>query len=237
MSKGKPMNRTGRHSARILTQTSALAFAAVLALSACGSNDTAADEAPEEAAPSQSQGEALEAEEPAEETTDETAAETTETDEAEGMSDKAEGTEVEIGTEFTDEETGDVITIVSAVRNNPTEYYEAADNPDGEMVYIEVKVEPGDSYGGTISASDFYLDSAGEEANYASSAKDELKDAGFEYFDLAPRRDGEHTGYVPIYVSETADVLKGTYLRPEAKVLGEDKKVPEFSSEFEVPAT
>ena len=105
------------------------------------------------------------------------------------------------------------------------------------MVYIEVKVEPGDSYGGTISASDFYLDSAGEEANYASSAKDELKDAGFEYLDLAPRRDGEHTGYVPIYVSETADVLKGTYLRPEAKVLGEDKKVPEFSSEFEVPAT
>ncbi len=231
------MNRTGRHSARILTQTSALAFAAVLALSACGSNDTAADEAPEDATSSQTQGEALEAEEPAEETTDETAAETTETDEAEGTSSKAEGAEVKIGTEFTDEETGDVITIVSAVRNNPTEYYEAADNPDGEMVYIEVKVEPGDSYGGTISSSDFYLDSGGEEANYASSAKAELKDAGFEYFDLAPRRDGEHTGYVPIYVSETADVLKGTYLRPEAKVLGEDKKVPEFSSEFEVPAS
>ena len=70
---------------------------------------------PKTRAPSQSQGEAPRSEEPAEETTDETAAETTETDEAEGMSDKAEGTEVEIGTEFTDEETGDVITIVSAV--------------------------------------------------------------------------------------------------------------------------
>ena len=32
---------------------------------------------------------------------------------------------VEVGTEFTDEETGDVVTIVSAVRHNPTEYYMA----------------------------------------------------------------------------------------------------------------
>ena len=227
------MNRTGRHSARILTQTSALAFAAVLALSACGTDDSAAETAPEDAAPTQAQGEALEAEETAEETADKT----TETDDAEGASDKAEGTEVKVGAEFTDKETGDVITVVSAVRNNPTEYYEAADNPGGEMVYIEVKVEPGDSYGGTISSSDFYLDSAGEEANYASSARAEIEDAGYEYFDLAPRRDGEHTGYIPIYVSETADELKGTYRRPEAKVLGEDRKVPEFTSEFEIPAS
>ena len=227
------MNRTGRHSARILTQTSALAFAAVLALSACGTDDSAAETAPEGAEPTQAQGEALEAEETAEETADKT----TETDDAEGASDKAEGTEVKVGAEFTDKETGDVITVVSAVRNNPTEYYEAADNPDGEMVYIEVKVEPGESYGGTISSADFYLDSAGEEANYASSASAEIEDAGYEYFDLAPRRDGEHTGYIPIYVSETADELKGTYLRPEAKVLGEDKKIPEFTSEFEIPAS
>ncbi|GAA1931467.1 hypothetical protein GCM10009689_08400 [Brevibacterium antiquum] len=223
------MNRTGRHSARILTQTSALAFAAVLALSACGTDDSAAERAPEDAAPTQAQGEALEAEA--------TADKTTETDAAEGTSKKPEGTEVKVGAEFTDKETGDVITVVSAVRNNPTEYYEAADNPDGEMVYIEVKVEPGDSYGGTISSSDFYLDSAGEEANYASSARAEIEDAGYEYFDLAPRRDGEHTGYIPIYVSETADELKGTYSRPEAKVLGEDRKVPEFTSEFEIPAS
>ncbi|SMY00939.1 hypothetical protein BSP239C_03159 [Brevibacterium sp. 239c] len=227
------MNCTGRHSARFLTQSSALAVAAVLALSACGTDDSAADEAPSDAAPGQGQEEALEAGEEAEQTPEETA----ESDSAEGASDKAEGAEVKVGAEFTDKETGDVVTVVSAVRDNPTEYYEATDNPDGEMVYIEVKVVPGKSYGGTISAADFYLDSAGEEANYASSAKDELEEAGYEYFDRAPRRDGDHTGYIPIYVSETADELKGSYIRPEAKVLGEDKKIPEFTSEFGVPAS
>lgn len=223
------MNRTGRHSARILTQSSALAVAALLALSACGSDDSASGKDNTAGAPSKGQEEALEAEE--------TAAETAETDSADGEADKAEGTEVKVGAEFTDKETGDVVTVVSAVRNNPTEYYEATDNPEGEMVYIEVKVVPGDSYGGSISSADFYLDSAGEEANYASSAKDELEEAGYEYFDRAPRRDGEHTGFIPIYVSETAGELKGSYLRPEAKVIGEDKKVPEFTSEFEVPAS
>lgn len=227
------MNRTGRHSARILTQSSALAVAALLALSACGPDDSASGKDNTAGAPSKGQEEALEAEE----TAGETAAETAETDSADGEADKAEGTEVKVGAEFTDKETGDVVTVVSAVRNNPTEYYEATDNPDGEMVYIEVKVVPGDSYGGSISSADFYLDSAGEEANYASSAKDELEDAGYEYFDRAPRRDGEHAGFIPIYVSETADELKGSYLRPEAKVIGEDKKVPEFTSEFEVPAS
>lgn len=231
------MNRTGRHSARILTQSSALAIAAVLALSACGTDDSAADEAPSDAAPSQGQEEALAAEETAEETAGQTADETAESDSTEGASAEGEGAEVKVGAEFTDKETGDVVTVVSAVRDNPTEYYEATNNPDREMVYIEVKVVPGKSYGGSISAADFYLDSAGEEANYASSAKDELEEAGYEYFDRAPRRDGEHTGYVPIYVNETADELKGSYVRPEAKVLGEDKKIPEFKSEFEVPAS
>lgn len=233
------MNRTGRHSARILTQSSALAFAAVLALSACGTDDSAAGEAPQEEAPSQGQDEALAEEETAEETAESDSAEgaSSETDGTETKGTEVKGTEVKVGAEFTDKETGDVVTIVSAVRDNPTEYYEAIDNPDGEMVYIEVKVVPGKSYGGTISVSDFYLDSSGEEANYASSAKEELEEAGYEYFERAPRREGEHTGYVPIYVSETADELKGSYIRPEAKVLGEDKKIPEFKSEFEVSAS
>ena len=136
----------------------------------------------------------------------------------------------------TDEETGDVITVVSAVRHNPTEYYEATDNPDGEMVYLEVAVTPGDTYGGSISQSDFYLGSDGEEIDYAASADDELIDAGYEYFDGPARRDGEATGYIPIYLETTGDTLKGAYVRPEMKILGEDTTVPEFRGEFEVPA-
>lgn len=225
-----------------LPRSSAIAIAAVVALSACSTDDNSSEDAANTTEPGQGQEEAFEAEEPAEAEASEGATnggddiDTTESTEAAEDTDGAEGTEVKIGTEFTDEETGDIVTIVSAVRNNPTEYYEASDSPHGEMVYVEVKAVPGDTYGGTISSSDFYLDSAGVEANYTASAQDELEAAGYDYFDFAPRREGEHTGYVPIFVKETADELTGSYIRPEAKVLGEDKKVPEFEASFKVPA-
>ncbi|WP_246956098.1 hypothetical protein [Brachybacterium sp. Marseille-Q7125] len=179
----------------------------MLALTACGG----ADEAPAE--PDPAAGVAEEEAEPAD-----------------------ERTVVEIGTELVDEETGDVVTIVSAVGNNPTEYYAASDNPDGEMVYLEVKVVPGEQFGGVVSQRDFLLDDGGEEVNYASTADEELTAAGFTYFEGAPRRDGEATGYIPIYVEQTGDALKGAYVRPEVKVLGEDETIPEFRGEFEIPA-
>ena len=147
-----------------------------------------------------------------------------------------ESTVVEIGTELVDEETGDVVTILSAVRGNPTDFYAATDNPDGEMIYLEVAVTPGGQYGGVVSQSDFYLEDDGEEVNYAASADEELTAAGFEYFEGAPRRDGEATGYIPIYVETTGDTLTGSYVRPEAEVIGEDTVIPEFRGEFEIPA-
>ena len=147
-----------------------------------------------------------------------------------------EPTVVEIGTELVDEETGDVVTILSAVRGNPTDFYAATDNPDGEMIYLEVTVTPGGQYGGVVSQSDFYLEDDGEEVNYAASADEELTAAGFEYFEGAPRRDGEATGYIPIYVETTGDTLTGSYVRPEAEVIGEDTVIPEFRGEFEIPA-
>ena len=224
------MNRIRLRPTTLLSRSAAVAVASVLALSACGTNEP--DTAEEADSSEQEQTEETDSA-PLEQETEE-AEEAAATEDA---TTSGEGTEVKVGTEFTDDETGDVITIVSAVRNNPTEYYEASDNPDGEMVYLEVKVVPGKEYGGTISASDFYLDDGGDEVNYAASADDEVEEAGYEYFDSAPRREGEHTGYVPIYISETADSLKGAYVRPEAKVIGEDKKVPEFRSEFDVPAS
>jgi hypothetical protein len=224
------MNSIRLRPTTLLTRSAAVAVASVLALSACGTNEP--DTAEEADSSEQEQTEETDSA-PLEQETEE-AEEAAATEDA---TTSGEGTEVKVGTEFTDDETGDVITIVSAVRNNPTEYYEASDNPDGEMVYLEVKVVPGKEYGGTISASDFYLDDGGNEVNYAASADDEVEEAGYEYFDSAPRREGEHTGYVPIYISETADSLKGAYVRPEAKVIGEDKKVPEFRSEFDVPAS
>ena len=237
----------------IFTRGAALAAATMLALTACGGTDETTetpdapaagveeqedDAAAEDADTEEADGADEDAE--ADEADDSAAEDGSEDDaaekDAEGGDAAAEGSVVEIGTEFTDEETGDVITIVSAVRHAPTEFYMATDNPDGEMIYLEVTVTPGDIYGGVISQSDFLLDDDGEEVNYAASADDEMIEAGFEYFDGPSRRDGEATGYIPIYVETTGDTLQGAYVRPEMKILGEDETVPEFRGEFEIPA-
>ena len=231
----------------IIARGAALAAATMLALTACGGTDEA--EVPDDGAAGIEEQEAEqdaaddEEAEDAEAEGEDDAADDEDAEDAEGAEEEGdsaaaagEGTVVEIGTEFTDEETGDVVTIVSAVRHNPTEYYMASDNPDGEMVYLEVEVVPGDQFGGVISQRDFLLEDDGEEVNYAASADDELIDAGYEYFDGPSRRDGEATGYIPIYVETSAETLKGAYVRPEAKILGEDETIPEFRGEFEIPA-
>ena len=238
----------------IIARGAALAAATMLALTACGGTDDApAEEQPAEVTEQEAEQDDTDTEEPAdtedtedtevseesegsEDGGDDSAAEGDDSSEGDDAAGAAAGTVVEIGTEFTDEETGDVITIVSAVRGNDTEYYMASDNPDGEMIYLEVKVTAGDQFGGVISQQDFFLDDGGDEVNYASTADDELIAAGFTYFEGTPRSDGEGTGYIPIYVETTGDTLQGAYIRPEMKILGEDATVPEFRGEFEIPA-
>lgn len=216
----------------IIARGAALAAATMLALTACGGTDEAPAEHDREAGAAEQ-----EADPAAEEEADDSGASDAGAEEEDGdAAGTAEGTVVEIGTELTDEETGDVVTVVSAVRNNPTEYYQATDNPDGEMIYLEVKVVPGEQFGGVVSQQDFLLDDGGEEVNYASTADDELTAAGYTYFEGAPRRDGEATGFIPIYVEQSGDTLTGAYVRPEAKILGEDETIPEFRGEFEIPA-
>jgi len=234
----------------IIARGAALAAATMLALTACGGTDDAPAEQPAGAAEQEAEQDDT-AEDDAEDTEDTegtedgeddaaaedgAAAEGDDASEGEDAAGAGAGAVVEIGTEFTDEETGDVITVVSAVRGNDTEYYLASDNPDGEMIYLEVSVTPGDTYGGVVSQRDFYLEDGGEEVNYAASADDEMIEAGYDYFDGPSRRDGEATGYIPIYVEATGDTLKGAYVRPEMKILGEDETVPEFRAEFEIPA-
>ncbi|AXK46132.1 hypothetical protein [Brachybacterium saurashtrense] len=221
----------------IIARGAALAAVTVLALTACGGADEAPAEESQEAGVAEAAEGAAE-EEPADDSSA-SDAEDTEAEEGEAEPEAAaadEGAVVEIGTEFTDEETGDVVTVVSAVRNMPTEYYLASDNPDGEMIYLEIAVTPGDTFGGVVSQQDFFLDDGGEEVNYASSADEEVTAAGYTYFEGAPRRDGEATGYIPIYVEQSGDTLTGAYVRPEAKILGEDETIPEFRGEFEIPA-
>src|SRR5699024_5282927 len=91
-------------------------------------------------------------------------------------------------------------------------------------------------YGGVISQRDFVLEDGSEEVNYAASADDELIEAGYEYFDGQSRRDGEATGYIPIYVDTTGDTIKGAYVRPELQLVREYETVAVLRGEFEMLA-
>lgn len=146
-----------------------------------------------------------------------------------------EPVDVTIGTTFTDDSTGDVVTIESARRHNPSELYEAANNPDGEMVYLEVSVVEGEQYTYTVEASDFFLVSEGEEVDWTPLTSDE-EASGLTPLDSAPVEDGARAGYVPIYIRQTAATLQGVYVRPEVPVLGTDDVLPEFRAEFTIPA-
>jgi hypothetical protein len=214
----------------IFARGAALAAATMLALTACGGTDEGETGSDERAAGVQEQ-EADGAEEGSGEDAEEDGASDA-GDAEEGGADAADSEEA--GSDGADAEEG--AGAAAAGEGAVAEYYLASDNPDGEMIYLEVAVTPGEQFGGVISQQDFYLEDGGEEVDYASTADDEMVAAGYEYFDGPSRRDGEATGYIPIYVEQTGDTLKGAYVRPEAKILGEDETIPEFRGEFEIPA-
>lgn len=235
------MKLTQLHKTPKTATLTAVALASALALSACGGGGSTTTES--EAAPAAQQATTAAGDQSAAtddaagaSSDDSAAASTGDSTSGSGSSD-SKATTVKVGKSMTDKATGDVITIVSAVRHNPTQYYEASNSPNGEMVYLKVKVVPGKKFGGTISASSFYLAGDGEKSNYAASAKKEVTAAGYEYFDYASRRKGTHEGYVPIFVPRTADTLEGSYTRRAAKVIGKDQTLAEFTGTFTVPAS
>ncbi|MFV0425851.1 MAG: hypothetical protein ACK5KU_02310 [Beutenbergiaceae bacterium] len=214
----------------IFARAAALSTLAVVALAACTQ-----PQEPDESSQPTSDSSAEQAEEISDEAFDTATDGTDESDDA-AEAPAPEAVVVPIGTELTDPETGDVITIVSAVRHVPTEFYEINANPDGEMVYLEISVVPGDQFSGSIAPSSFFITSAGEEADWSASADEELIAAGYEYFDSPRRMDGPATGYVPIFVPEPSEAMTGAYVRPEAKPIGQDTILPEFRGEFDIPA-
>ncbi|MFE6645515.1 transcriptional regulator [Nocardioides sp. NPDC057772] len=149
--------------------------------------------------------------------------------------------EVKIGQTLKDPDMGDTIEVISAVRDFPSK--ESADviADGGEIVLLQVKIKPGQEYGGRISDGNFQI-SWDNGADFwtpdTSQLEEELTAAKRTPFDDISRRDGgEVTGWIAFEADEKADTYLIEYSRAGAKVIGSDKEIAEFKKQIEIPAS
>ena len=171
-----------------------------------------------------------------EEDTDEESEQTEE--EGDGASAGAEGAEAQIGISFTDEELGDEFTIISVKRDMPSE--SAADRiEDGcEVFWLQIEFTPTGEWGGALSTNEFYIDDEGEPQRANSGLNEEIAAEGLTPLELPSRQDGA-TG--PVWMAfatwgQRQETYSAAYIRPATEVIGEDRTLPEFRYEFEIPA-
>ena len=171
-------------------------------------------------------------------TDEETGEETEGEGDGAGSAAGAEGAEVPIGLSFTDEELGDQFTIVSVKRDVASE--SAADRiADGnEVLWLQIEFTPTGEWGGALSTNEFYIDDEGEPQRANSGLSEEIEAAGLKPLALPARRDGA-TG--PIWLAfstrgQRQEAYSAAYIRPATDVIGEDRTLPEFRYEFEIPA-
>lgn len=152
----------------------------------------------------------------------------------------AEQAKVKIGEKISDPDTEDTIEIISAVRNFPSEEEAETIEEGGEVVLVEVKVTPGQKFGGSIREGSFEISWDGGSDfwnNTTRTLEDELKEAGMKRFEKISRRDGgSATGWIAYAVREKADTYTLEYTRSAAKIIGQDKTIKEFSEQVEIPA-
>lgn len=150
-------------------------------------------------------------------------------------------TEVTIGETIEDTDMGDTIEVLSAVRDFPSEEQAEVIDEGGEVVLLEVKVTPGQEYGGLLSIGNFEIswdDGADFWNNQTRMIEDEMNAAGYPPLEDVSRRDGgEHTGWVAFFPQERADTYLLQYSRSGAEVIGSDETIDEFVTELEIPAS
>lgn len=232
----------------IINRRSALVGLGVLALAGCSFSFGDEKEDPPEEREGQEEekkeGESEEGEESPEEGTEgeteeeDTEEESEQTEEEGDGAAGAEGAEAQIGVSFTDEELGDEFTIISVKRDMPSE--SAADRiEDGcEVFWLQIEFTPTGEWGGALSTNEFYIDDEGEPQRANSGLNEEIEAEGLTPLDLPSRRDGA-TG--PIWMAfatwgQRQETYSAAYIRPATEVIGEDRTLPEFRYEFEIPA-
>lgn len=149
------------------------------------------------------------------------------------------GTEVQIGETFTDEDLGDTFTVVSAIRDMPSERHASFIEEGGEVVYLQVEISPSGEYGGAISNLDWHIN-VGEpnEENAEVQLANEITENGYEPLETYGRTDGDSG---PLWLAftiheERKDTYTAAYVRPEGEVLDSGETIAEFRHEFEIPS-
>lgn len=147
------------------------------------------------------------------------------------------GAEVPIGESFTDPDIGDEFTLISARRDNPTTIDAGYVEEGGEVVYLQFEFTPTGEWGGALSTSEFYIVVDGVEDRAKSGLNSEISDAGLTPMEAPARSDGA-TG--PLWMAFTAErrqeTYQAAYIRPATDIIGEDRTLPEFRYDFEIPA-
>lgn len=152
-----------------------------------------------------------------------------------------EQTTVKVGEKFSDPGTEDKIEIVSVIRNFSSEQKADDIANGGEVVLVQVKVTPGQKFGGAVSEGSFEISwDGGSEFwnNKTRMVEDELKAADLELFDRIARRDGgSKSGWIAYVAKEKSDSYQLEYTRRAAKIIGQDKTIKEFSKQVDIPAS
>ena len=236
----------------LINRRTALAGLGVFALAGCSfsfgdekksprENEEEKKEKEKEKTEESEEGEDSTSEEEDDSTTEEEADEETDPEEEDEDTDSAagaEGVEVPIGLSFTDEELGDEFSIISVKRDMPSESAAGRIEDGCEVFWLQIEFSPTGEWGGALSTNEFYIDDEGEAQNASSAMADEIKAAGLTPMNLPARRDGE-TG--PIWMAfatwgQRQETYSAAYIRPATEVIGEDRTLPEFRYEFEIPA-
>lgn len=218
------------------TRRATLGGIAVLALSGCGliGGGTQGPEDPTEEERSDGQESTEESpEEGSEQAEDGATEEGTGSDEGSGA--VGDPTEVTIGETLTDEELGEEITVVSAIRDMTSERHGDFIAEGGEVNYVQVEVSPSGEWGGALGTTDFAIEG---HDNAEVNLLPEMRDNGYTPLDTYARRDGDSGPlWLAFTVHEQAEeTYTMVYTRAESEVIGEDRTLPEFRGEVTIPA-
>lgn len=159
-------------------------------------------------------------------------------DEATGGA-SGQGTEVPIDETFTDEQLGDTFTVVSVLRDMPSERHASFIEEGGEVIYLQIEISPGD-FGGAIGSNSFILNrgTPGED-NAELGLVSEIEEHGYEVLQTYPRREGASG---PLWMAFTIheqrqDTYTCTYVREQGEMMDSGEVVPEYVHEFQIPSS
>ena len=145
-------------------------------------------------------------------------------------------TEIAVDQTITDEEYGNTIKITKLVRDFQAPSKTNIPEGGGEWVLVQLDTTAGDKYSGGIQGG-FTLYSGGELAGTTTGIiDDDMSAAGFTPWEEASAGE-QTTGWVAFQINNRADAYQFQYKRGAAKIIGQDKEIPEKIFSVDLPTS